>query len=89
MHKNVFLLLKNCKNRLVLAPRPQPLAAVGGTRSQPSIENSWLRHWTAPSRTGGRGLRQGEHFTDKEKGSMFCDFDRTSFMDDPLFTPSV
>jgi len=82
MRKNAFLLLKNCKNHLVLAPRP---TASGGS-ANPPIENSWLRHWTAPLRTGERGLRQGEHFADKYTGSMFRDFARTSFMDGPLFT---
>jgi len=35
------------------------------------------------ARTGGGGLSQCGYFSDKVEGSMFRDFVRTSFMDDP------
>jgi len=71
MHKIRSYYWKIAKIAQCWLPDPQLQAAGGGATSHTPIENSWLRHWTAPSRTEGRGLRQGEHFADMERGSMF------------------
>jgi len=98
MHKNAFLLLKNSKNRPALAPRhpasggftprPQwPPATGDSAPSQTPIENSWLRHWTMPTGTGGKGIESGQTFCRQgEKDQFFVILGRTSFMDGPFFT---
>jgi len=57
---------------------PSGLRRLGSAPSQPPspIENSWLRHWTAPSRTRGRKVEAGDYFADKEGDQVFvilCD----------------
>jgi len=72
MHKNAFLLLKNCKNCPALALpaaggfAPRPPMASGGWGFCPSpLRISGYATALRPHELKGRGLRQGGHFTDK------------------------
>jgi len=92
MYKNAFLLLKNCKNRPALTPRPPTSGSEGFAtrplRPQPNTPLKIPGYATElrPYELEGGRLRQGEDFAYNERGSMFRDFVWTSFMEGSLFT---